>query len=201
MSVRPLNDDSSGEPKQETIWNVARTKGIEDEIEHIESERDQTGDGDTVVYYRVYTDVVRDESGSIDEVNSVGAQITDFVDVDEGPNVFRQRVSKTLSEIKAQFTDVSDEQDELERLAEQDDRNSESTDTDTSSDTSTTASSETTTQAPVPVETNGDTVGSQLDARLADHEQRLADIEDRLDELDDTLKALEGLSELVGDSE
>jgi len=200
MSVRPLNDDSSGEPKKETIRNVARTKGIDDEIEHIESKRDQTEDGDTIIYYRVYTDVVRDESGSIDEVNSVGAQITDFVDVDEGPNVFRQRVSKTLSEIKAQVTDMSDEQDELERLAEQDDRRGDQSDT-SSETTDTTAPSEATTSAPVPVETDGDTVGEKLDQRLAHHEQRIAALEGRLDELDDTLNALEGLSELVGDAE
>jgi len=183
MSVRDLpenrddNDSSRWDSDVTKIRNTIDAKGLEDDVEDIDIIEDVTDDGDDIVTFRIYTDKVLNDDGSVDEKSSVGVQVSKMPGMKTSQQTFRNNVQSTLSRLKRHLYG-DDEEEDLPEPEEEDTPERESTENRSLPDV------------------NGGP-GSQIDAKIEHLEQRVDELEDKIEDLEEYVEALEGLKKVL----
>jgi hypothetical protein len=198
VHARDLSDDSSSANRPgrqgdiDRIERLADTKGVD--IDRIDVRESTTDDGDPLVAYRVYTDLVLTDTDAVDEEASVGFQVSKLPNSPLGDEQFWSNVQRKLSSAK-QHTGGSDSVSESES-GRTDTEESDRTEDDDESDSTNGRSGLTTVESgsePGSVLGPGYGPGARIDHRLDEITDRLDDIEarvDRLDEQNDELASL-----------
>jgi len=213
VHARDLSDGSSsanGPGRQgdiDRIERLADTKGVD--IDRIDVRESTTDDGDPLVAYRVYTDLVLTDTDAVDEEASVGFQVSKLPNSPLGDEQFWSNVQRKLSSAK-QHTGGSDSVSDSESDPT-DTEESDRTEDDDESDSTDGRSGLTTVESGSEYGSDSGSMlgpgygpGARIDHRLDEITDRLDDIEarvDRLDEQNDELASLQdALAEISSDT-